>query len=164
MATHAHRVPLSTGDGTRVSVRGTLHVVEIVARNPAGYAQAGGEPKPCQVTRTRGSPGCGVSVTAVRRDAICRSAPMPLSEGGIGRSRRDLCGNTAPGRQRSAQMCFPCGNPFVLPATRCALNYKRTLTVGGGKNKYRILDRQLTCVIPHQVLGPPPLCVRMATG
>ena len=88
--------PARIGKKTRVSVRGTLHVVEIVARNPAGYAQAGGEPKPCQVTRTRGSPGCGVSVTAVRRDAICRSAPMPLSEGGIGSSRRDLCGNTPP--------------------------------------------------------------------
>ena len=32
---------------TRVSVRGTLHVIEIVARNPVGYAQGGGEPKPC---------------------------------------------------------------------------------------------------------------------
>ena len=30
-------------------------------------------------------------------------------------------------------MCFPCGNPFALPATRCALNYKRTLAVGGGE-------------------------------
>ena len=81
MATHAHRVPLSTGYGTRVSVRGTLHVVEIVARDPAGYAQAGGEPQPCQVTRTRGSPGCGVSVTAVRRDAICRSNPVVTFRG-----------------------------------------------------------------------------------
>ena len=32
------------------------------------------------------------------------------------------------------------------------------------EKNYRIVDRQLTCVIPHQVLGSPPLCVRMATG
>ena len=56
-------------------------MVEIVVRNPAGYAQAGGEPKPCQVTRTRGSPGCGVSVTAVRGDAICRSNPVVTLRG-----------------------------------------------------------------------------------
>ena len=30
-------------------------------------------------------------------------------------------------------MCFPCGNPFVLPATGCTLNYKRTLLLVEGK-------------------------------
>ena len=128
MATHAHRVPLSTGDGTRVSVRGTLHVVEIVARNNAGHAQTGGEPKPCQVTLTRGSPGCRVSVTAVRREAICRRAPMTFTEGGIGRSRRDLCGNTPSGRW----IC-----PLWYPVSRSGDTVYSNLFEFGGKRDDR---------------------------
>ena len=69
----------------------------------------------------------------MRRDEVCRRALTPLSEGGVGRSRRGLRGSPPSWRRRRAQVCFPCGNPCVLPTTRCALNCKRTRTLGGRK-------------------------------
>ena len=52
------------------------------------------------------------------------------------RFRRDLTIRglgTADHMEKNARMSFPCGNPFVLPATRCTLNYKRTLLLVEGK-------------------------------
>ena len=59
--------------------------------------------------------------------------------------------------RRSAKGCggwaagsFPGGNPFVLPATRCTLNYKRTLTVGGGEKSSHWGGCLSTPVLKHR--------------
>ena len=155
---HPTAAPVRRAVLTRVSVRGTLHVFAILLRNPAwGPSQKASE-EPERANQDKIAPdhvytrrnarattkfhqttytnvACNARTTECAKNATARGPGITRGGHGMERARRDLHGEPPPRVGGRRCMCFPGGNPFVLPATRCALNYKRTLTVGGGNKR-----------------------------